>query len=320
MITENGKYYLYRHIRLDKNEPFYIGIGTKLTKYKNSKWNYSRAFSKTGRNIVWKRIVSKTTYEVEILLESDNYKFIKQKEIEFISLYGFLYNKTGILINMTLGGEGTIGYKRSPKDCEKIKERCSFKVYNKETNQIFNSITEAAKYENIAKSWLSIQIKKQQPNCKYQYYDKDKIKIYSNKVNRKIRQKSTQIIFDSMSKVIQLLDITYNQLYSILRDKNSDFESLTELPIKKSYTKGRQLSIIHIYSNITFTSGKEALKHSKLNMNLSTFMDKTNYLNNFEYCRCNNLGIKIDKIKRIRPYNKEKYEQRKKNKDRNSGL
>ena len=29
MIVENGKYYLYRHIRLDKNEPFYIGIGTK---------------------------------------------------------------------------------------------------------------------------------------------------------------------------------------------------------------------------------------------------------------------------------------------------
>lgn len=24
-----GKHYLYRHIRLDKNEPFYIGIGTK---------------------------------------------------------------------------------------------------------------------------------------------------------------------------------------------------------------------------------------------------------------------------------------------------
>ena len=25
MIVDNGKYYLYRHIRLDINEPFYIG-------------------------------------------------------------------------------------------------------------------------------------------------------------------------------------------------------------------------------------------------------------------------------------------------------
>lgn len=24
MIADDGKYYLYRHIRLDKNEPFYI--------------------------------------------------------------------------------------------------------------------------------------------------------------------------------------------------------------------------------------------------------------------------------------------------------
>lgn len=29
MIVEDGKYYLYRHIRNDKNEPFYIGVGTK---------------------------------------------------------------------------------------------------------------------------------------------------------------------------------------------------------------------------------------------------------------------------------------------------
>lgn len=32
MLKNTGKYYLYRHIRLDKNEPFYIGIGTKGNK------------------------------------------------------------------------------------------------------------------------------------------------------------------------------------------------------------------------------------------------------------------------------------------------
>jgi hypothetical protein len=29
------KYYLYRHIRLDKNEPFYIGIGKVLNEAKD---------------------------------------------------------------------------------------------------------------------------------------------------------------------------------------------------------------------------------------------------------------------------------------------
>jgi hypothetical protein len=32
-ICNNGQHYLYRHVRLDNNEPFYIGIGTK-NKYK----------------------------------------------------------------------------------------------------------------------------------------------------------------------------------------------------------------------------------------------------------------------------------------------
>lgn len=37
--------YVYRHIRLDKNEPFYIGIGSDN--------KYSRAKQKTGRNDRW---------------------------------------------------------------------------------------------------------------------------------------------------------------------------------------------------------------------------------------------------------------------------
>lgn len=48
--------YVYRHIRLDKNEPFYIGIGSDAT--------YKRANTKKGRNEIWKRIVCKTTYDV----------------------------------------------------------------------------------------------------------------------------------------------------------------------------------------------------------------------------------------------------------------
>lgn len=48
---------------------------------------YMRANNKSSRNNFWKRIVKKTEYEVEILLESDDYDFIKQKEVEFIALF-----------------------------------------------------------------------------------------------------------------------------------------------------------------------------------------------------------------------------------------
>ena len=43
MIQEIGKYYLYRHIRLDTKVPFYIGIGTKI-KGGTFKRIYKRAF------------------------------------------------------------------------------------------------------------------------------------------------------------------------------------------------------------------------------------------------------------------------------------
>ena len=93
--------YVYRHIRLDKNEPFYIGIGTDV--------GYKRAYSKHSRNKYWDRVVGKTKYEVEILLDNLTKEEAKQKEIEFIALYGKKLNKTGTLVNITDGGESTNG-------------------------------------------------------------------------------------------------------------------------------------------------------------------------------------------------------------------
>ena len=111
MIASTGKHYLYRHIRLDKNEPFYIGIGTKNIKDFNSNLDsvvYRRAFKKT-RNSLWDNIVNKTPYRVEIILESDDYEFIKEKEKEFIELYGRINCCSGILSNLTKGGDGSVG-------------------------------------------------------------------------------------------------------------------------------------------------------------------------------------------------------------------
>lgn len=105
MIIEEGKYYLYRHIRLDKNEVFYVGIGTKSLK-KDGYNFYKRAFNVKNRTSFWKKIVNKTDYKVEIILESNNYTFLLQKEREFISLYGRRNLGLGTLVNLTNGGEG----------------------------------------------------------------------------------------------------------------------------------------------------------------------------------------------------------------------
>ena len=97
--------YVYRHIRLDKNEPFYIGIGTDN--------NYKRAYSKNSRNIFWERVVKKTNYDVEIIMDNLTKDKAKQKEIELISLYGKKINNTGTLVNISDGGESGSGYKHT---------------------------------------------------------------------------------------------------------------------------------------------------------------------------------------------------------------
>jgi hypothetical protein len=98
------KYYLYRHITSDSRIPFYIGIGKKHSYSNTFESEYKRAFSKKRSNY-WHNIVNKHGVKVQILFESNNKDEILIKESEFINLYGRRDLKTGILCNMTSGGE-----------------------------------------------------------------------------------------------------------------------------------------------------------------------------------------------------------------------
>ena len=115
------EYFVYRHVRLDDNSVFYIGIGTKIKNYNSFKSEYRRAFNKR-RNKHWINIVNKTKYEVEILYESNDYEIIKGKEIEFIKLYGRKDLGCGTLVNYTNGGDGTIGYKFTEEQIKKLSD------------------------------------------------------------------------------------------------------------------------------------------------------------------------------------------------------
>lgn len=89
---------VYRHIRLDKNEPFYVGMGNK-----------ARAFTNKGRSEFWNNIVSKTDYRVDIIFEGLTVEEAIEKEIEFIKLYGRRDKGLGSLVNLKDGGEGFQG-------------------------------------------------------------------------------------------------------------------------------------------------------------------------------------------------------------------
>lgn len=161
------KYYLYRHIRLDTNKVFYVGVGTNTNK------KYVRANSCLKRNIFWNRVVNKTRYEVEILLESNDYDFILSKEKEFIKLYGRRDLGLGTLCNLTDGGEG------SPNSTRFISD------WQKKRISLANTGRKKTK-EQIEKHRVQMLGKKQSQETKDKRSLSSKDKIFSEETKNKI--------------------------------------------------------------------------------------------------------------------------------------
>lgn len=159
-------YYLYRHVRLDKNEVFYIGIGTtaspkmQINLGSTHRALYYRAYEKKkSRNAYWRNVVAKTDYAVHILFETEDIELIKTKEKEFIAIY------KNTLTNLTSGGGGLESYRHTPESKAKIglafrgkklskehtlkaNQRKYKKIimYNDNQEYTFNSLQEAALY------------------------------------------------------------------------------------------------------------------------------------------------------------------------------
>ena len=171
---------VYQHIRLDINEIFYIGIGKEV----------KRAFNKTNhRSKHWKNIINKTEYKIEVLFDNLTWNEACQIEQYLIKYYGRKDLKLGSLVNMTDGGDGTLGHIRIIKpltdetrkrmsDAQKRngiskeqRDKINFgfrnmseesrlnmsktqfkpkKVINIETNEIYNSVKEVSKVFNIS--------------------------------------------------------------------------------------------------------------------------------------------------------------------------
>lgn len=244
MISDKGKYYLYRHIRLDKDEPFYIGIGTKRSQFTDRNYykdNFKRAYTKDSRSEIWERIVAKTDYEVEILLESDNYEFIKKKEIEFIKLYGRINLNTGILANLTDGGDGQLGRKQTKESLEKRRITRSKRTYivSEETREklrnaskskpnikeFLNEIRKRITLEHHKKHAIKNTGKKRSEETKKLLSKKalernrDIYLKFTEKKKKKILNNLTNEIYDSLKECSEKLKIGKSELCRNLNNK-----------------------------------------------------------------------------------------------------
>ena len=89
-MDDNNIFYVYLHIRNDKKTVFYVGKGRD-----------GRAYSKSSRNIYWKRIVKKHGYSIVIVATN-------MSECCAYTMEKILINQIGFenLCNMTHGGDG----------------------------------------------------------------------------------------------------------------------------------------------------------------------------------------------------------------------
>lgn len=139
--------YVYRHIRLDKNIPFYIGISLI------DDIEYKRANVRSGRNKHWQNVVKKSDYRVDIMFDEIESDFAKEKEIELIALYGRVDLKTGTLVNRTIGGDGNNGMIVSEYTRKLISESSKKRVVSAETRAKMSKAMTGFKHspETIAK-------------------------------------------------------------------------------------------------------------------------------------------------------------------------
>jgi hypothetical protein len=133
---------LYRHIRLDKNEPFYIGIGR----------DEKRAYSRYGRNSHWKNIVKISKYDVEIIFSDLSWEDAQEKEKEFIRVYGRKDLGLGTLCNLTDGGENppllyghkfNLGRKQSDSTRQKRSRSLKGRTFSDETKKLKSEIAKS---------------------------------------------------------------------------------------------------------------------------------------------------------------------------------
>jgi len=101
--------------------PYYVGKGNAL-KYRAYE-NHGRRFPVPPRD------------RIKILLENLTEEQAFSNEIDYIAWYGRKDNNTGILRNLTNGGEGMSGYKHTEESKKIIREKRKHQVFTDETRK-----------------------------------------------------------------------------------------------------------------------------------------------------------------------------------------
>jgi len=214
---------VYRHIRLDTNEPFYIGVSVRAR----------RPFENKSRSADWTKVIESTGYDVHILFEDVDEDFAKQKEKEFISLYGRICDG-GTLVNKNKGG-----VLPSIKTRNKISKICSGRPFVKTPLRLQNLYAYQADNkqkisDNRKRSNLSLEtLKKMSDSQKGKILSSDTCKKMSeskkganNYLSKPVIDLSTGVFYNCLSEAAKINKIPLQTLGQYLIGKRTNKTSL----------------------------------------------------------------------------------------------
>ena len=161
-----------------------------------------------------------TNYKIQILIESDNYKFIEQKEIEFIALYGRRNLGKGTLVNLTDGGEARRNVIVSEETRKKISKssigRLSPNKGKRWSQEFKNKISNSLKGNKLSKKSIEKRTNTlKQKAIERGFYQHEKWKQNIGKSNSKIVYaiiNNNFYEFESCHKAEKILNISFQSI------------------------------------------------------------------------------------------------------------
>lgn len=220
---EGKPFYIYRHIRPDTNEVFYIGKGNNLDKRKSL---YRRAYEVVKRNKFWKNIYYKNNRNIiiEIIFHCKSHAEANVKEMEFIILYGRRDCGKGSLVNMTDGGDGSLGVLVSDEVRRKKRELGSPMKGKRHTIATKEKLSIAAKNRTTPNAFLGKHHKIETIE-KLRVYAKNRTYHHTHKVIDTL----TGTIYNSVKDAALAISMNKKNLSSCLSGKRKNKTTLRYL-------------------------------------------------------------------------------------------
>lgn len=98
------EHYIYFHITADTHQVFYVGQGSQARQR-----NWGRAKDTTSRTKIWKNVVAKHGYYIQIIKSNLTQEQANVLEIFWINAFGRRHLDEGYLVNIADGGGSDTG-------------------------------------------------------------------------------------------------------------------------------------------------------------------------------------------------------------------